>query len=39
MTKNQIKDLFDNIDADQNGVIEYDEFIAASINKEKIMNK
>jgi len=22
MTKNQIKDLFDNIDADQNGVID-----------------
>jgi calcium-dependent protein kinase len=35
----ELDQLFNNIDADKNGMIEFEEFLIASINKKKLLNE
>ena len=35
----EIDQMFDNMDADKNGMIEFEEFLIASINKNKLLNE
>jgi calcium-dependent protein kinase len=37
-TENDVEEIFNNIDNDNNGYIEYEEYIRASINKETLLN-
>ena len=39
MSDKQIDDLFDEIDNDKNGLVSFSEFMAAGLNKEKMLQE